>query len=103
MNLDAIIFLQRNGMLSASKNRVLDIGPQTIYYAGAEQIAEIVALQGCAAADPTAIERLVHASTPRPQQQTPSWMRSSSPDPGATPHRSARPHRCFDASAITPR
>ena len=74
MNLDGPIYLQRNGMLTRERNRVLDIGPQTIYFARDEQIREFVKNQ----ADPTApkegldkeIGRLVHFSTPRPGERT---------------------------------
>jgi hypothetical protein len=41
MNLDGPIYLQRKGMLR-ERNMVLDIGPQTIYFALAEQIREFV-------------------------------------------------------------
>ncbi|MGJ5177478.1 hypothetical protein ACQR16_05700 [Bradyrhizobium oligotrophicum] len=70
MNLDAIIYLQRHGYLTQSNNRLLDIGPQTIYFARAEQIREIVERQGQPAAGAAAVERLVHFSTPRPGERT---------------------------------
>jgi hypothetical protein len=48
---------------------VLDIGPQTIYFASDEQIREFVANQGGSAAPRGGLERevarLIHFSTPR--------------------------------------
>jgi SAM-dependent methyltransferase len=70
MNLDAVIYLQRKGFLSSAKNRVLDIGPQTIYFAKAEQVTEIVANQGAPAAEAAEVERIVYFSTPRPGERT---------------------------------
>ena len=70
MNLDAPIYLQRQGYLSPTKNRVLDIGPQTIYFARPEQIREIIERQGVSAADSASIDRLVYFSTPRPGERT---------------------------------
>lgn len=70
MNLDALIYLQRQGSLSRTKNRVLDIGPQTIYFARPEQVREIIERQGMSASDTATIERLVYFSTPRPGERT---------------------------------
>src|SRR5262245_60041204 len=74
MNLDGPLFLQRRGWLTRDKNKILDIGPQTIYSVRPEQIKEFVANQG----DPVVknenllgeIERLVYFSTPRPNERT---------------------------------
>ncbi len=70
MNLDAVIYLQRNGHLTGSKNRILDIGPQTIYFARAEQITEIVERLGQPRPDAITVDRLVHFSTPRADERT---------------------------------
>ncbi|WP_316189266.1 hypothetical protein [Bradyrhizobium sp. SZCCHNS1054] len=70
MNLDAPIYLQRQGYLSPARNRILDIGPQTIYFARPEQIREIVERQGVSASDTATVERLVYFSTPRPGERT---------------------------------
>lgn len=70
MNLDAVIYLQRNGHLTGSKNRILDIGPQTIYFARAEQIIEIVERLGQPRPDAMTVDRLVHFSTPRADERT---------------------------------
>jgi hypothetical protein len=70
MNLDAVIYLQRNGFLSSAKNRVLDIGPQTIYFAQAQQVAEIITNQGGPVPDAAEIERVVYFSTPRAGERT---------------------------------
>ncbi|WP_315771191.1 MULTISPECIES: hypothetical protein [unclassified Bradyrhizobium] len=70
MNLDAIIYLQRSEFLSSAKNRVLDIGPQTIYNARTDQIREIVERQDCPPPDISVVERLVYFSHPRPEERT---------------------------------
>jgi hypothetical protein len=74
MNLDGPIYLQRNGMLTKERNRVLDIGPQTIYFASNEQIREFVTNQGGATAPQDRLEkeiaRLIHFSTPRAGERT---------------------------------
>jgi hypothetical protein len=74
MNLDGPIFLQRQQMLTPSKNRILDIGPQTIYFARSDQIREFVQNQaGAVAANgklEAEIERLVYFSTPRAGERT---------------------------------
>lgn len=73
MNLDSPIYLQRTGMLTSTKNRVLDIGPQTIYNVREDQIREFVANQGQSAgleAKQAEINRLVYFSTPRPDERT---------------------------------
>jgi hypothetical protein len=74
MNMDAPLFLQQQRWLTPEKNKILDIGPQTIYFAQASQIREFVAHQG----EPIVrddnlraeIERLVYFSTPRGGERT---------------------------------
>jgi SAM-dependent methyltransferase len=73
MDLDSPIFLQRRGLLSSSRNRILDIGPQTIYHVREHQIREFVTNQGASAelaGLQQEIERLVYFSTPRPRERT---------------------------------
>ena len=73
MNLDGPIFLQRNGFLTPEKNKVLDIGPQNIYFALEEQIREFVKNQGAVVQQKrldSEIKRLVYFSTPRPEERT---------------------------------
>jgi hypothetical protein len=70
MNLDGPLYLQQRGWLTSEKNRILDIGPQTIYFARPEQITEFVLRQGANPAPAKEIERLVHFSTPRPGERT---------------------------------
>jgi hypothetical protein len=74
MNLNGPIFLQRNGFLTSSKNKILDIGPQNVLFVRAEQIREFIERQGGAivpaAGLDAEIERLVYFSTPRPDERT---------------------------------
>ncbi len=73
LNLGGMIFLQKRGFLSADKNRLLDIGPQNVYFTTEEQIDEFVSAQGLAIpADKYAEEkkRLAYFSTPRPEETT---------------------------------
>jgi hypothetical protein len=74
MNLDGPLYLQRKGWLTADKNKILDIGPQTIYFARPEQIREFVANQGHPIVEDdhllAEIERLVYYSTPRAGERT---------------------------------
>jgi SAM-dependent methyltransferase len=73
MNLDGPIHLQRLGHLTKDRNKVLDIGPQNIYYARIDQIKEFVSNQGQAVSDQdlrAEIDRLVYFSTPRPEERT---------------------------------
>jgi hypothetical protein len=71
MNLDGPIFLQRRGFLSPTNNKILDVGPQTIYFAREEQIREFVNHQGGKLHNAKAvIDRLISASTPRAGERT---------------------------------
>jgi len=73
LNLNAPIYLQRKGLLTPQRNKLLDIGPQNVYFVRAEQIREFVANQGQAVADDlleTEINRLVYFSTPRRGERT---------------------------------
>lgn len=70
----SILHLQKQGLLSPEKNRILDIGPQNVYYAKAEQIKEFLAHQGGSRLSgedlEKELERLVYFSTPRPGERT---------------------------------
>lgn len=73
MNLDGMIYLQKNGLLTGLKNRFLDIGPQNVYFITKSKISEFVANQGQTVSDDVLekeIERLVYFSTPRPEERT---------------------------------
>jgi hypothetical protein len=74
MNLNGPIYLQRNGFLTAAKNKVLDIGPQNVLFVREEQLSEFIANQGGAIVPGDVlspeIKRLVYFSTPRPEERT---------------------------------
>src|SRR6266700_7939841 len=72
MNLDGPIYLQRKGLLSSAKNKILDIGPQNVYFARDEQIREFIKNQDTVAGDEldAEINRLIYFSTPRPEERT---------------------------------
>lgn len=73
MNLGGMIYLQKKGLLTKSKNKFLDIGPQNVYFTTRPQIEEFVANQGQTVSDEMLqkqIERLVYFSTPRPEERT---------------------------------
>ena len=73
MNLNGPIYLQRKGLLTPEKNKILDIGPQTIYFVRDEQIREFVKSQGSTASDShleDEVRRLIYFSTPRPEERT---------------------------------
>lgn len=71
MNLDGPIYLQKNGLLTVEKNKLLDIGPQNVYFAREDQIREFIKNQGSdASANEDEIQRLIYFSTPRPEERT---------------------------------
>jgi hypothetical protein len=73
MNLDGPLYLQRKGLLTTERNKILDVGPQNVYFARDEQIREFVASQGqtASAADlEKEIQRLIYFSTPRSGERT---------------------------------
>lgn len=73
MNLNTMLFLQEFGVLTHEKNKILDIGPQNVYFATEEQIRRFVDFQGKSVGDETLegeIKRLVYFSTPRPEERT---------------------------------
>jgi hypothetical protein len=73
MNLDGPLYLQRKGLLSPEKNKILDIGPQNVYFARDEQIREFIASQGQMISDAKLekeVQRLIYFSTPRSGERT---------------------------------
>jgi hypothetical protein len=73
MNLGGMIFLQKKGFLSPSKNRLLDIGPQNVYFATGAQIDAFVNAQGMTVKREhfeLERQRLEYFSTPRPEERT---------------------------------
>jgi SAM-dependent methyltransferase len=71
LNLDGPIYLQRRGYLSREKNRILDIGPQNVYFAREEQVMEFLTNQGSKIEGLTdEIARLIYFSTPRSEERT---------------------------------
>ena len=70
----SILHLQKQGLLSPEKNRILDIGPQNVYYAKTEEIKQFLAHQGGSRLNgedlDKELERLVYFSTPRPGERT---------------------------------
>src|SRR5439155_24291543 len=72
-NLDGPIYLQRIGLLTADKNKLLDIGPQNVYFVRDEQIREFIKNQGSGSRHDDLdeeIKRLIYFSTPRPAERT---------------------------------
>ena len=73
MNLDGPLYLQRKGLLTPERNKILDVGPQNVYFARDKQIREFVASQGQTVSDTNLekeIQRLIYFSTPRPEERT---------------------------------
>jgi hypothetical protein len=73
MNLDGPLYLQRKGLLTPERNKILDVGPQNVYFARDEQIREFVASQGQTVSDANLekeIQRLIYFSTPRSGERT---------------------------------
>lgn len=73
MGLHTMLYLQEFGLLSSERNKILDIGPQNVYFATERQIRQFVQTQGQAVSDEifeNEIKRLVYFSTPRPEERT---------------------------------
>jgi len=73
MNLDGPLYLQRKGLLTSERNKILDIGPQNVYFARDEQLREFVAPHGQTVSDADLekeIQRLIYFSIPRPEERT---------------------------------
>lgn len=72
MNLHCMLYLQRKGHLSAQKNKILDIGPQNVYFAKDSEIRDFLAGQGVTDIPPKLadkIQKLEYLSTPRPDER----------------------------------
>ncbi len=73
LNMSSMLYLQSQGLLTAEKNKILDIGPQNVYFATAPEIVQFVEQQG-ARIDSEVLkskgEQLVYFSTPRPGERT---------------------------------
>jgi hypothetical protein len=68
LNLSTLINLQAVGLLGPKKNRLLDIGPQNVFFVTEEKIRAFVSHQGQSVSDDvlaSEIKRLVYFSTPR--------------------------------------
>jgi SAM-dependent methyltransferase len=73
LGMDCALYLQRRGYLTPERNWLLDIGPQNVYFANADQIREFVRRQGQKVPSDVLereIGRLVYFSTPRPGERT---------------------------------
>jgi hypothetical protein len=73
IDLHTMLYLQGLGLLTPKRTKLLDIGPQNIYFAVAQEIRNFVAVQGQSVSDEVLereIERLVYFSTPRPDERT---------------------------------
>ena len=73
MGLHTMLYLQEFGLLSPERNKLLDIGPQNVYFATEHQIRQFVQTQGQAVSDEILekeIKRLIYFSTPRPDERT---------------------------------
>lgn len=73
MNLHCMLYLQSKGLLSAEKNKLLDIGPQNVYFAKEADIRQFLAGQGVTEFSPELaekIKRIEYFCTPRPEERT---------------------------------
>ena len=75
MNLECMLYLQKKGYLTQKKNKLLDIGPQNIYYGTAQQMKDFCQNQGSTLSGDDfekEIKRIEYFSTPRPGETTSS-------------------------------
>jgi hypothetical protein len=73
MNIECMLYLQEKGYLTAEKNKLLDIGPQNVYYCKEQQVRTFVRRQGAIVADEVLdkeSKRLEYFSTPRREERT---------------------------------
>jgi hypothetical protein len=72
LNMECVLYLQKKGHLTTSKNKLLDIGPQNVYLASPSQIEEFLHRCGVETAGSLeeVIQRLSHYSHPRPGERT---------------------------------
>jgi SAM-dependent methyltransferase len=73
MNLHCMLLLQEKGILSAKNCRILDIGPQNVYFAREQEIRQFLHNQGVAKISDDVsrkIKEIEYFSTPRPEERT---------------------------------
>lgn len=73
MNLECMLYLQKKGLLTSQKNKMLDIGPQNVYFCTSDQIRQFVLGQGGDVGSDSfanAAKKLEYFSTPRKGEQT---------------------------------
>jgi hypothetical protein len=73
MNIESMLYLQERGYLTAERNKLLDIGPQNVYYCTEQQVGDFVRRQGTMVSDDVLqkeAKRLEYFSTPRPGERT---------------------------------
>ena len=73
MNLHCMLYLQSKGLLSAEKNKLLDIGPQNVYFAKESEIRQFLSSQGVSDVSPDLAEtvrKIEYFCTPRPDERT---------------------------------
>src|ERR1700680_2253263 len=73
MNIEYMLYLQEGKHLTPEKNKLLDIGPQNVYFCTERQIREFVRRQGATVGDEILdkeAQRLEYFSTPRPEEHT---------------------------------
>jgi hypothetical protein len=71
--MECALYLQQRGHLTREKNKILDIGPQNVYFATEHQILAFVRNQGQTVSDEKLndeVSRLAHFSTPRRNERT---------------------------------
>ena len=73
MNLHCMLLLQRKGFLSPKNNRILDIGPQNVYFTSEDEIRQFLKNQGIAETNDALtgkVKKIEYFSTPRPEERT---------------------------------
>lgn len=73
MNLHCMLYLQSKGLLSAEKNKLLDIGPQNVYFAKESEIRQFLSSQGVHDVSPDLadkVRKIEYFCTPRPDERT---------------------------------
>ncbi|HEX2548410.1 MAG TPA: hypothetical protein VHM20_01180 [Gammaproteobacteria bacterium] len=73
MNLEWMLYLQKQGYLTLKQNKILDIGPQNIYFATHQQVENFLINQGIENLNKEIkqeIDRIIYFPTPRPEERT---------------------------------
>ena len=73
MNIECMLYRQEMGYLTAEKNKLLDIGPQNVYFCTEQQIRTFARYQGAIVGDKVLnkeARRLEYFLTPRPEERT---------------------------------